>query len=100
MLIVLQNHRARLSGGLGGSGTVQGESGVPKLVGSLANPSLPSLAIAEFLKNGGYDHHLRTIHRLHAEQMQYTIELLEQYFSAGTRVTRPSGGPVLWVELP
>jgi DNA-binding transcriptional MocR family regulator len=71
-----------------------------KLVGSLANPSLPSLAIAEFLENGGYDHHLRTIRRLHSEQVQCTIELLEQHFPADTRVTRPSGGQVVWVELP
>jgi DNA-binding transcriptional MocR family regulator len=76
-----------------------------KLVSSLANPSLPSLAVAEFLENGGYDHHLRTIRRLHAEQVQATFELLEEYFSqqyfpGGIRVTRPAGGQVLWVELP
>lgn len=71
-----------------------------KLVGSLANPSLPSLAIAELLENGGYDHHLRTIRRLHAERVQHTIELLEQHFPAGTRVTRPCGGLVVWIELP
>jgi len=71
-----------------------------KMCSSLANPTLPSLAIAEFLENGGYDHHLRTIRRQHAEQVQFTIELVEQHFPAGTRVTRPSGGQVLWVELP
>lgn len=71
-----------------------------KLVGSLANPTLPSLAIAELLENGGYDHHLRSIRRLHAERVQRTTELLEQHFPTGTCVTRPSGGTVVWIELP
>jgi DNA-binding transcriptional MocR family regulator len=71
-----------------------------KLVSSMANATLPSLAMAEFLENGGYDHHLRAIRRRHAEQVQETIELLEKYFPDGTKVTRPSGGQFLWVELP
>lgn len=70
-----------------------------KLVGTLANPTVPSLAVAEFLENGGYDHHLRTIHRLHAEQVQFTTELLEECFPGEIRVTRPCGGQVVWVEL-
>jgi DNA-binding transcriptional MocR family regulator len=71
-----------------------------KLVSTMANPTLPSLAIAEFLENGGYDHHLRHIRRLHAEQIQDTIEMLEKYFPDGTKSTRPCGGQFLWVELP
>ncbi|HEX8552835.1 MAG TPA: PLP-dependent aminotransferase family protein [Abditibacteriaceae bacterium] len=71
-----------------------------KLVGSMANPSLPSLAIAELLENGGYDHHLRTIRRTTSERVQRTVELLEEYFPEGTRVTRPCGGTVVWIELP
>jgi DNA-binding transcriptional MocR family regulator len=71
-----------------------------KLVSTMANPTLPSLAIAEFLENGGYDHHLRHIRRLHGEQMQETSEMLEKYFPEGTKSTRPCGGQFLWVELP
>jgi DNA-binding transcriptional MocR family regulator len=71
-----------------------------KMVTSMANPTLPSLAIAEFLENGGYDHHLRHIRRINAEKVQDTIEMLEKYFPEGTKSTRPLGGQFLWVELP
>jgi len=71
-----------------------------KFVSSLANPSLPSLAIAEFLENGGYDHHLRRLRRHNREKVLFMTELLERYFPEGTRITRPIGGEVVWVELP
>jgi DNA-binding transcriptional MocR family regulator len=71
-----------------------------KFVNTSATPSLPQMAIAEFLQNGGYDHHLRRIRRLYAEQLQRMTEAISRYFPAGTRVTRPAGGMSLWVELP
>src|SRR6266702_170489 len=58
------------------------------------------MAIAEFLQNGGYDHHLRKIRRLYATQMQRMTESITRYFPEGTKLTRPSGGMCLWVELP
>jgi DNA-binding transcriptional MocR family regulator len=71
-----------------------------KYVNTSASPSLPQMAIAEFLKNGGYDHHLRKIRRIYARQMQQMSEAITRYFPAGTRLTRPTGGMCLWVELP
>jgi len=35
---------------------------------NIATPSPTQLAIAEFLTNGGYDHHLRKIRRIYARQ--------------------------------
>ena len=71
-----------------------------KFVNTSATASLPQMAIAEFLQNGGYDHHLRKIRRLYAAQMQQMSEAITRYFPAGTKLTRPSGGMCLWVELP
>jgi DNA-binding transcriptional MocR family regulator len=71
-----------------------------KTVTTLASPTLPSLAVAEFLENGGYDAHLRRLRKAFASQVQWTIEAIDQFFPEGTRVTRPSGGQVVWVELP
>jgi DNA-binding transcriptional MocR family regulator len=71
-----------------------------KLVNTSATSSLPQMAIAEFLQNGGFDHHLRKIRRFYAEHMQRMSEALSRYFPQGTRITRPSGGMCLWVELP
>lgn len=71
-----------------------------KFMTSLATATLPQMAVAEFLQNGGYDHHLRKIRKAFATQMQRVTLAIGQYFPAGTRVTRPTGGFVLWVELP
>src|SRR3989441_1248407 len=71
-----------------------------KFVNTSATPSLPQMAIAEFLQNGGYDHHLRKIRRFYAAQMQRMTEAVTSYFPAGTKLTRPSGGMCLWIELP
>jgi DNA-binding transcriptional MocR family regulator len=71
-----------------------------KTINTIATASLPSLAIAEFLSNGGYDHHLRRITRAYAERVQAALRGIEQFFPGGTRVTRPQGGYVVWVQLP
>ncbi|MBI5083787.1 MAG: PLP-dependent aminotransferase family protein [Acidobacteria bacterium] len=62
--------------------------------------STPSqLAIAEFLTNGGYDRHVRALCRAYARQVAQFRELIGRHFPAGTRVTNPPGGSVLWVEM-
>jgi DNA-binding transcriptional MocR family regulator len=71
-----------------------------KFVSTGASPSLPQMAIAEFLQNGGFDHHLRKIRRLYADQMQCMSAAVSRHFPPGTRATRPTGGMCLWVELP
>ncbi len=63
-----------------------------------ASPS--QLAIAEFLTNGGYDRHLRTLGRAHASRMANFHDLIARHFPDGTRATRPLGGSVFWVEMP
>ena len=71
-----------------------------KLTNTLATASLPQMAVAEFLANGGYEHHLRSLRALFAAQVKHAREIILQSFPAGTQTTEPSGGFVLWVELP
>jgi DNA-binding transcriptional MocR family regulator len=71
-----------------------------KLMANLGNATLPSLALAKFLENGGYDHHLRALRRMHAQGISLITALIEEHFPSGTCVTRPVGGQVVWVELP
>ncbi len=71
-----------------------------KIVTTSATATLPQMAIAEFLAEGGYDYHLRKIRKIYAEQMQRMSEAVTRYFPEGTKATRPTGGQVLWVELP
>jgi DNA-binding transcriptional MocR family regulator len=71
-----------------------------KLTSTLATASLPQMAIAEFVANGGYDRHLRALRRNFSEQMRRMSEAISAEFPEEIKVTRPTGGFVLWVELP
>jgi DNA-binding transcriptional MocR family regulator len=71
-----------------------------KFTTSIASATLPALAIAEFLATGGYEHHLRRVRRVYAEQVRLMTEVIVRGFPDGTKVTRPQGGHVLWVEMP
>lgn len=71
-----------------------------KFISSISTPELPQAAIAEFMDHGGYDHHLRRLRAGFARQVQQTSQAIAEYFPPGTRITRPAGGFVLWVELP
>lgn len=67
---------------------------------NLAAASPTQLAVAEFLTNGGYDHHLRALRRAYARQTARMREAVGRCFPRGTRVSRPEGGYILWVEMP
>jgi DNA-binding transcriptional MocR family regulator len=71
-----------------------------KYATSQAVASLPTLAVADYLEQGGYDRFLRRVRRQYERHMLWVRALVQRYFPAGTRVTRPRGGYVLWVELP
>ena len=70
------------------------------MITSVATASPPQQAIAEFLATGGYDRHLRTIRRAYAKQAAQMGHTIGRFFPNGTRVSKPQGGFVLWVELP
>jgi DNA-binding transcriptional MocR family regulator len=71
-----------------------------KSVNSSATATPTQLAIASFLADGGYDRHLRKIRKAYARNAVLLAEAVSAHFPEGTRVTRPQGGQVLWVELP
>ncbi len=70
-----------------------------KLLQTVSTPPLFQEVIADFMENGRYEHHLRTLRNsLHANSLQFQRAIAD-YFPENTRVTRPEGGFVLWVEL-
>ncbi|WP_426767000.1 PLP-dependent aminotransferase family protein [Erwinia aphidicola] len=71
-----------------------------KAVSSLAESRLLSETLGHFLESGGYDHHLRSLRRRYAAQLEEARGIIARHFPQGTRATRPSGGFVFWVELP
>ena len=71
-----------------------------KFVNTISTEEVGQEVIAEFLANGGYDHHLRRLRQAFRDQVARMTDAIERHFPADTRVTRPAGGFVLWVELP
>lgn len=81
-------------------GRFQGEVERQKALANISTAMPSQLAIAEFLANGGYDHHLRTVRRVYARQVSLMADAVGRFFPEGTRVSSPAGGYVLWVECP
>jgi DNA-binding transcriptional MocR family regulator len=71
-----------------------------KFTSSMATTTAPQMAIADFLQSGGYDRYLRKIRRILMGQVHQMSNAVGRYFPAGTKVTRPQGGYILWIELP
>jgi DNA-binding transcriptional MocR family regulator len=71
-----------------------------KLTTTIATPMLMELTLADFAASGDYARHLRKLQKFSAESVATFSRLIEQSFPAGTCLTRPAGGYVLWVEMP
>ena len=71
-----------------------------KMMTNLNTAILPQLAIARFLAKGSYEHHLRNIRRAYSHRLAAMGGAVTRLFPAETRVTRPAGGFVLWLQLP
>lgn len=71
-----------------------------KFLNTLTTASLPQRAIAEYLQNDGYDFHLRKVRKAYAQQASIMASAVRRFFPAGTTLSQPMGGYVLWVGLP
>jgi DNA-binding transcriptional MocR family regulator len=70
-----------------------------KRYSSLSSPGLNQHLIAEFLKSGSYDRHLRSLRNALKNQMSNMTLAIKKYFPENTKVTAPKGGLLLWLEL-
>lgn len=71
-----------------------------KLNHCISSATPTQAAIARFCANGRFDLHLRQLRKaLHTQCLRYW-QAIEAFFPAGTRVSQPQGGYVLWLELP
>ena len=71
-----------------------------KLMTSLSASIPAQAAIADYLQHGGYDRHLRKLRYALETQQNAMLAAVARYFPEQTRVSRPSGGYFLWLELP
>lgn len=82
------------------SGKYRPQIQLAKYAMNIGTGSIPQLVTAEFLANGGYDHYLRRSRKMNACNVAAVTESICRHFPAESKVTRPLGGFVLWVELP
>ncbi|MGD2176216.1 MAG: PLP-dependent aminotransferase family protein [Anaerolineae bacterium] len=71
-----------------------------KYTSSLAGPTLLEHAVADFMSGGGYDPYLRRVRRTYERHVATMSQAVRRFFPEKTKLTRPSGGFVLWVQLP
>ena len=71
-----------------------------KFLNAINTAALPQLAIAEYLRNDGYDYHLRKVRKAYAQQASIMAAAVRRFFPAGTIISQPTGGYLLWVTLP
>ncbi|WP_372965284.1 PLP-dependent aminotransferase family protein [Marinobacter sp.] len=67
---------------------------------NLATSTIPQLAMAHFLEQGGYDRYLRHAREHYREGTERLRSAVARSFPEGTAVSKPLGGFVLWVQMP
>jgi DNA-binding transcriptional MocR family regulator len=58
------------------------------------------IAAALYLAQGGFERHLRKTRNVLERQARMIEERIVRHFPEGTRVTHPTGGTVVWVQMP
>ena len=71
-----------------------------KFVSMLSTPILPQLVCAEILSQGIYERHLRQAREAYRQRYLRLVDLVSEYFPRVTKISRPQGGIVAWLELP
>ena len=70
-----------------------------KLVHAISSATITQEVVANFLKNGRYENHLRNLRQTLQSNYQHYMHAIAEYFPEGTKTSRPQGGLSLWVEL-
>lgn len=70
-----------------------------KRIQNISSPTLTQAAMAHFLMHGRYEYHLKNLRKaLHTQSLRY-LQAIIKYFPSDTKVSRPHGGFILWLEL-
>lgn len=71
-----------------------------KMLLNISTASVNQIAVARFLAKGGYERYLRKVRGQLKKNIQSMRHEILRHFPEKTRVSNPSGGSLLWVELP
>ena len=99
MFVVLKDHGTRTADWWTLPGKFKAQVKQLKLNHTIASPPLVQYAVAEYLRGGAYDRHLRKLRTALKNQVSNMATAIARYFPQDTRITAPKGGLVLWVEL-
>lgn len=70
-----------------------------KFASTLSATAVTQQAVAGFLEKGHYEKHMKVLRNtLHHNSLKY-IDAITNHFPEGTKVSRPAGGFMLWLEL-
>jgi DNA-binding transcriptional MocR family regulator len=70
-----------------------------KLYHTVSSTTITQEVIGSFLENGRYENHLRKLRNtLHKNSLQY-VRTIRESFPEDTKLSRPQGGFMLWLEL-
>lgn len=70
-----------------------------KITHTVSSAAPTQAAVANFFETGRYDLHMRHLRKaLHTQCLRY-VQAISDYFPPDTRLVRPQGGYVLWIEL-
>ena len=67
---------------------------------SCSSGFLQQLTLADFLASGDYGRHMKALRPILQRNAERMAAMIAEHFPAETRVSRPVGGSVLWLELP
>ncbi len=71
-----------------------------KMANTMGTPLILQKIICDFLRMGGYDRLLRSLRRIYARNLSLYAQAIRRSCPAGTCLSRPEGGFVLWVQFP
>jgi len=88
------------TGWIMGQGQLMEKIATYKRLTARSTNSLTERIVAEYLHSGHYDRHLNKLRRTHKQQTERYRNTIGRYFPNDTRVTKPQGGFVLWIQMP
>jgi DNA-binding transcriptional MocR family regulator len=71
-----------------------------KAATTISTSTLDQYIVAQYLASGAYERHLRRLRNALKKQVVRTALAIQKHFPPETRLAIPSGGTLLWVQLP
>ncbi len=103
MVLYCSSFSKAIAPGLRCGWTIPGKFKVPmirlKLNTTISNFSINQALVAEFLKSGAFDRHLRQFRNKLKNQVSAIAIAVAKYFPSDTRISFPKGGMCLWISL-